>query len=194
MHDDKVFHAGHAHRLDDPERRLALPPEAILDAVGVDPGAIVADIGAGTGYFALALAERTGPSGRVYAVDLQAEMLAHLGKKLAAHPELPVTPVHARAEATTLADDSFDLVFFGSVWHELDQSALVLLEARRLIKTGGRIAIVDWRADATPPPGPPADHRQPLARVVKFLERERWKVRVARDLGPYTYLVVADLV
>jgi ubiquinone/menaquinone biosynthesis C-methylase UbiE len=194
MHDDKVFHAGHAQRLDDPERQKSLPVGPILDAVGVTPGSLVVDVGTGTGYFARAMAERVGPGGHVYAVDLQAEMLAHLEAKLADRPGLPVTPVLGRAEATTLADDTYDLVFYGSVWHELDQPALVLLEARRLIKTGGRIAVVDWRADAAPPPGPPAGHRQPLEAVVKVMKRERWQVRVARDLGPSTYLVIADLV
>ncbi len=193
MHDPKVFHAANAHRLEDPERQKAIPLGPILDAVGIPEGALVADIGAGTGYFARAIAERVGPGGHVHAVDLQDEMLAVLREKLAAHPELPVTPVLARAESTPLPDDSFDLVFYGSVWHELDQPGLVLLEARRLVKTGGRIAIVDWRSDAPSPPGPPASHRQSLEHVVQTVRRERWQVRVARNLGPTLYLVVADL-
>ncbi len=194
MHDhgSRVFDASRADRLDDADRRAWLRPDVVAETLGIAPGARVADVGAGTGFFATAFAERVSPGGRVYAVDLQDEMLERLRRKLDARP-LPVEPVLGRAEDTHLASDSVDLVFFGSVWHELDDAAMVLAEARRIMKVGGRLAILDWRADVAPPPGPPAWHRQPLAEVAKTLQRERWQVRTARPLGPYTYLVTADL-
>jgi ubiquinone/menaquinone biosynthesis C-methylase UbiE len=120
-------------------------------------------------------------------------MLARLRDKVAKSPTLPVDPILARIEETTLADESVDLVFFGSVWHELDEPAMVLLEARRIMKIQGRLAILDWRADVAGPPGPPAWHRQKVTDVAATLARERWKVRITRNVGPYFYLVVADL-
>jgi ubiquinone/menaquinone biosynthesis C-methylase UbiE len=189
----KLFHPGRAHLLDDAERREVLPPELIADALDVRAGQIIADIGAGTGYFARAFAPRVAPGGRIYAVDMQPEMLDLLRSKLDGDTSLLILPVLARAEETTLPSDGADLVFFGSVWHEFDEPAMVLLEARRIMRLGGRIAIVDWRADAPPPPGPPAWHRQALGDLVKTLRRERWQVRLTRHLGPYTYLVTADL-
>src|ERR1039458_9895939 len=81
MH-DRRFPASEAHRLDDPERLLWLPPAAVLGALAVRPGETIADVGAGTGYFSLPLAKAVGPEGKVYAVDAQAEMLSLLRQKL----------------------------------------------------------------------------------------------------------------
>lgn len=189
----KLFHPDNAERLDDPARREWLPTEGIIDALGVSTGETIADMGAGTGYFATAFAARVGLAGRVFAVEMQAEMLVRLRDKLAAAPTLPIDPILSRMEETPLGDESVDLVFFGSVWHEIEEPAMVLLEARRVMKIDGRIAIVDWRADVAAPPGPPLWHRQKVTEVAAVLARERWKVRITRNVGPYSYLVVADL-
>ncbi len=192
QHNPKLFDPSRAHVLDDADRREWLPPGLVADALDLRPGTSVADLGAGTGYFATVLAERVGPAGRVYAVDMQAEMLERLREKLAGS-SLPVTPVLGRAEETTLPSDSVDLVFVANVWHELDEPALLLTEARRIMRLDGRLAILDWRADVPPPPGPPAWHRQAATDVAATLKRERWQARSTRNVGQYSYLVLADL-
>ena len=70
MH-DRRFNSSLANRLDDPDRLLWLPPHEVIAALGIQPGDVVADIGAGTGYFALPLARAVGPKGKVCAVDAQ---------------------------------------------------------------------------------------------------------------------------
>ncbi len=79
---DRVFHASQAARLDSPERLIWLPPGEVVAHLGLAPGMTVADIGAGTGYFTLPIAKQVGPHGKVYAVDLQPDMLAILAKKV----------------------------------------------------------------------------------------------------------------
>lgn len=193
MHrDSKVFHASEAAKLEDPERLEKLPPAILVGALRLAPGMHVADIGAGTGFFTIPIAEQVGPSGHVWAVDLQPEMLARLEVKLGGST-LPITTVAARATETTLAHEAVDLVFFGSVWHELDDPALVLAEARRVLRPGGRVAIIDWRTDVANPPGPPAHHRIARDEVVRVLQAERWHVRSAQNVAGYTYLVIADI-
>ncbi len=189
----KLFHHGQAHKLEDPERRAWLPPDEVVAALELSPGHRVADVGAGTGYFAIPIAEEVGAAGKVLAVDVQPEMLEHLRGKLAlleatSHVEL----VHGDAASTSLPDASTDLVFLANVWHEVDDPEAVQHEAKRLLAPGGRIAILDWRPDVERPPGPPLEHRIAAEAVQALLADNGWHVRVSREIGRYSYLVVAQ--
>jgi len=117
-----------AHRLDMPERTLWLSPNELLDALSLMPGEVVADIGAGTGHFSLPLA-RYSSGGRLYAIDVQDQMLAILREKLIENPISNLELVHADATATTLVAASCSLVFMANVWHEFEQRSAVLLES-----------------------------------------------------------------
>lgn len=189
---DKLFHHGHAHKLEDPERRRWLPPAEVVAALELEAGHKVVDVGAGTGYFAVPMAGEIGAQGKVWAVDVQPEMLEHLRGKLT----LPGAPsnvelVHGDAAATTLPDASADLVFLANVWHEVEDPQAVQREVRRLLGPGGRIAVLDWRPDAEQPPGPPLEHRVAADAVAALLADNSWHVQVSREIGRYSYLVIA---
>jgi SAM-dependent methyltransferase len=77
------------------------------------------------------------------------------------------------------------------VWHHLPEVAPALQEAARLLKPGGRLAILDWRSDVPSPPGPPPEFRLPAADVVRALEAGGWQVQVNRPVAAYSYLIVA---
>ncbi|MBN1609419.1 MAG: methyltransferase domain-containing protein [Polyangiaceae bacterium] len=188
-HHERMFHHEHAHKLDDPERRVWLPVDEVLEALGLGPGMVVTDIGAGTGYFALPMAAAVAPLGRVYAVDLQPEMLAELRKRTA--EGAPVELVEADAARTTLATGSQDLVFSANVWHELDDRNAALTESARLLRPGGKLAIVDWRTDVDQPPGPPLEHRVGERLVVEQLLGRGWTDIESAGVGRYGYLVTA---
>jgi ubiquinone/menaquinone biosynthesis C-methylase UbiE len=189
---ERTFRHSDAHKLEDPERRRWLPVDAVLAALELRPGMDVADIGAGTGYFTLPLARAVGPEGRVRAVDLQPEMLALLRAKLAL-PDSPanVELVEGSAHRTHLADGSCNLVLIANVWHELDEHSAALKETARLLRPGGRLAILDWRSDVDRPPGPPLDHRWPLEKTLRTLETSGWSIDRHTYVGGYSYLVVA---
>jgi len=192
MH-DRVFDPSQVHKLEAKERFLWLPPGEILGWLELRPGMIVADIGAGTGYFAIPIARAIAPGGRVFAVDLQPELLGVLRGKLA-QPEAPanVVPLGGTASATGLADDSCDMALLANVWHELDDHAAALAELARILKPRGRIAVVDWRPDVERPPGPPLDHRLPAREVQQFLKDHGKRVDTVRSVGQYSYLVLAS--
>src|ERR1039458_5222318 len=152
---ERRFSDAHAHRLDDAAHRAWLPPAAGLGAMARHSGETVADVGAGTGYFSLPLAQAVGPQGRVYAVDAQEEMLSLLRQKLDEFTLSIVELIHAEADNTGLPASCCDLVFAANVWHEFDDHAAVLREFARVLKTDGRIAILDWRTDVLPEHGPP---------------------------------------
>ncbi len=188
---DRVFRASQAHKLEDPQRRIWLPLGQIVEALALRPSMVVADIGAGTGYFSIPMAESAEAPQRIYAVDLQPEMLALLRAKLTPALADRIVLREGTAIATTLPDASCDLVLLANIWHELDNTADVLSECRRILRPDGRIAILDWRDDVNPEPGPPLHHRISSAVVTGELRSHDWKVISNSPVGEYSYLVIA---
>ncbi len=191
---ERTFDPDHAYRLDDPERLMWLPPEEVLGKIPLRSGSVVADVGAGTGYFALPLSRAVGNNGRVFAVDFQDEMLKHLSKKLSdAGGPSNVEIIKGEASSTTLRTGSCDIAFMAHIWHELDSYSDVLRETRRVLRPGGVRAIVDWRPDMPSPPGPPVEHRLAAGTVQSTLLQSGWSVVRAENVGRYSYLIVASL-
>lgn len=189
-HSHKLFDPASAHKLEDPERLTFMPAGEVIEHLSVKPGSDVADIGAGTGYFALPLAKAIAP-GKVYAVDVQPEMLKLLDQKLGA-PGAPdnIHLVEGDAAATTLPDQSVDLALLANMWHEIDDHGPVLREMSRILRSGGSVAVLDWRPDVDRPPGPPLEHRIAAADVARTLEQDGWRVTKNEPVGTYSYLVI----
>lgn len=169
-----------------------MPPNEVIDRLHLEPGMVVADIGAGTGFFALPFARAVGPAGMVWAVDLQPAMLKILEEKLrqegAPHN---IELREGQAADTGLADGSCDLAFLGNIWHELDEPGTVLVELRRILRPGGRVAILDWRTGVPHPPGPPPEHRVAPSETEAMLKGGKWRDVSFGHLGPYSYLLLA---
>lgn len=191
MH-DRRFPAAQAHRLEDPERLRWLPPDEVLALLNIVPGEIVADIGAGTGYFALPMAARAGSTGLVIAIDAQAEMFDWIRPKMEAAGITNIQMVHAEADATTLPGETCNLVFMANVWHEFPDRATVLAEAARILRPGGRLAILDWRPDVERVAGPPLDHRLSVESCTREMENAGLNPQAMGHVGQFSWMVVAS--
>jgi ubiquinone/menaquinone biosynthesis C-methylase UbiE len=189
---ERRFNSAHAHRLDDPARRAWLLPAEVLAAMSLHSGETIADVGAGTGYFSLPLAQAVGSHGKIYAVDAQEEMLALLRQKLDEVTLSIVELVQAEAGNTGLSASSCDLVFAANVWHEFDDHAAVLREFARVLKAGGRIAILDWRTDVEPVAGPPLEHRLNSSHAVDELRCAGFQKVATANVGLYSWLVQGE--
>ena len=189
---DRLFKPQDAHKLDDPERQVWLPVVDVIRAIAIRPGMHVADIGAGTGYFAIPMAQAVDSSGKVYAIDLQPEMLSLLREKIK-RLDAPRNIDLAQGEAsrTTLGPKCADVVLIANVWHELDDHEAALREAARILVPGGTLALLDWRPDKKSPPGPPSDHRLSASDVVQFLTKHHWTTPPPVNIGHYSYLISA---
>jgi ubiquinone/menaquinone biosynthesis C-methylase UbiE len=198
MH-ERIFKPSEVQKLEDPERLKWLPPGDVIKALSLRPGMVVADIGAGSGYFAIPIAHAVAPeegsgsqaAGHVFAVDMQEEMLAILRQKLA-QPGMPdsVRLVHGSAAETKLPGASCDVVLLANVWHELEKPDEAAREAARILRTGGTLAILDWRPDVTRPPGPPLEHRISPQSVKGTLGMDGWSCLHSASVGDYSYLLV----
>lgn len=141
-------------------------PAAVMDALRIGPGSRVADIGAGTGYFTFHLAKRVGPTGRVYAVDVQPGALADLGRRASAEGLAQIVTLRGTEEDPRLPAGGADVVLVVNTYHELRAYDAMMEGFWRGLKPGGLLAIID--CDAQPGEAPESyvrHHRVPSAVV-----------------------------
>ena len=132
--------------LERPERAAEERPEWLVEELHLGSSMVVADIGAGSGYLTRRLAGRL-PGGRVYAVDVQPEMVELL-KAIAAERDFKnVIPILGRSDDVNLPPASVDLAVMVDVYHELEYPAEVMRSILRALKPGGRVAFVEYRGE-----------------------------------------------
>lgn len=133
--------------LERPEREVEESPSRLLASLGLKKGDVVADIGAGSGFFTWRMARLVGPAGRVYANDIQPEMLAILRTNLALRGVTNVVPVLGTTTDPRLPADSIDLAIMVDVYHECDQPYEFMQAVVRSLKPGGRMVFVEYRGE-----------------------------------------------
>jgi SAM-dependent methyltransferase len=133
--------------LDRPEREEQEQPDVVIDAMGLHGGEVVADLGAGSGYFTFRLAKAVGKTGKVLAVDIQDEMLATLRQRAAAMGATNVEEIKAGENDPHLPASGVDLVLMVDVYHELDYPYEVMAKVREALKPGGRVMFVEYRKE-----------------------------------------------
>lgn len=136
-----------AEWLERPERIQEEEPDRAIAALDIARGATVADVGAGSGYFTVRLSDAVGPDGRVYANDLQPEMLAMLESRLERQKISNVTLVQGTTTDPRLPAESIDLILMVDVYHEFSQPQTMLRALRQSLKSGGRLVLLEYRKE-----------------------------------------------
>lgn len=129
------------------EREKEERTDLLLAALGLRPGEVVADVGAGTGYISRRLAAAVGAQGRVDAVDVQPEMVRMLAEQARRAGLAQIRPVLGTSSDVRLPPASVDLALMVDVYHELEFPYEVLASIVRALKPGGRLVFVEYRAD-----------------------------------------------
>jgi ubiquinone/menaquinone biosynthesis C-methylase UbiE len=143
----EVMGMGGAPWLVRPERESEEHPDALVAALDLRPGQVVADIGAGVGYFSLRLARRVGPRGRVLAVDIQQPMLDLLIESRDRAGLDNVEPILGTPTDPRLLPNSIDLALLVDVYHEFSAPEAMMEKIRAALKPSGRLVLVEYRGE-----------------------------------------------
>lgn len=178
--------------LERPEREKEEKPKLLIKLLELKPGMVVADIGAGSGYHTRRMAKAVGPDGKVFAVDIQPEMLLILTDKLTSEGITNVVPVLGKIDDPNLPDDSVDLVLMVDVYHEFSHPYEMLEGITRSLKTGGRVAFVEYRREDKWIPIKP-HHKMTKAQVKNEMTAQslKWTRSVSNKL-PWQHLIVFE--
>lgn len=173
---------------DDPDRNYWQKPLTLALFLGISRGETIADIGAGTGYFTRYLVSQVSPSGAVYAVDVEEEMLDHLMGREDIQTKL-VIPVVADKDDPKLPEGKIDLIVVMNTWHHIGKRAKYLKKLEASLLAAGRVAIIDFRLGEFPV-GPADSKKLSREKVLKEFEAAGWRMVAETVALPYQYGLV----
>jgi precorrin-6B methylase 2 len=171
------------------ERDSEEAPNVALDVMKIEKGSSVADIGAGSGYMTLRISPRVGPTGRVYANDVQPQMLQMLAKQLADKHITNVTLVQGTLDDPRLDPASVDLALMVDVYHELSQPQLMLRHIRASLKPGGRLVLLEYRKEDPTVPIKP-EHKMSVAEAKLEVEAEGYTLAKVDESLPRQHILI----
>jgi len=178
--------------LDDPARDAYQKPDDVLRALALRPGEVVADIGAGSGYFALRFARAVGETGRVYAVDVSPDMVRHLNRRLRDAGVRNVVPLLSDPDDPLLPDASVDRFVIVNTWHHVEDQPKYLGLLKKMLKPGGQVVHIDFQKRDLPV-GPPVGVKIAREDLVKQMETAGFRLAAEHRFLPYQYLLVFEV-
>lgn len=186
----RLFRPQDLGELEGPDRDDWQRPDKIMDALGVGDGSVVADLGAGSGWFTIRLAGRVGPNGRVYAEDIQHQMIDSIRRRVDKIGLKNVTTVLGTPN-DPLLPGPVDAVLIVDAYHEIVQPVVLLRNVARSLKPSGRIGIVNFTKEGGGP-GPAMEDRVDPERVIRDAQAAGLVLRSRETFLRYQYLLVFE--
>ena len=171
---------------DDPKRDAWQKPHEVIQALALKPDAVIADIGSGTGYFAVRFAHMVA-KGRVYGLDTEPDMVKYLAER-AKKESLPNVTAIAVASGEPKLPEKADLIVLVDVFHHIEGRERYFEKLRVSLKPGGRVAIIDFRMDS--PEGPPKAARIAPQQVKAEMKKAGYAVEREHGFLPNQYFLV----
>ena len=175
--------------LDRDEREAEEAPSKAIAALGIRPGAVVADVGAGSGYYTVRLARAVGGTGRVVATDLQPGMLALIRQKVESERLANVTLVQGRPDDPTLPAATFDLILMVDVYHELAAPQVFARRLKEALKPDGRLVLLEFRLEDPRVPIREV-HKMSVEQVRQELGADGFRIERVIDVLPWQHIIV----
>jgi ubiquinone/menaquinone biosynthesis C-methylase UbiE len=178
-----------AEWLDRAERVGEEEPDIAIDAIKIEEGSTVADVGAGSGYMTVRMARKVGPTGKVYANDIQPEMLMLLRQRLAKEKITNVETVLGGVDDPKLPGAMLDLILMVDVYHELQQPQAMLRHMREALKPGGRLVLLEYRKED---PSIPIriEHKMAVTEAKLEIEAEGFKLSKVDAVLPRQHILI----
>jgi len=186
LHNDPKAYIG---ALEDPKRDAYQKPHEVLTALDLKPGEIIADIGAGSGYFTFPLAHHVGDKGKVYAVDVSPDMILHINRRIRELKATNVVSILADPDDPLLPEQSLNRFFICDVWHHVDNQTKYLSLMKKMLKPGGEIVMIDFHKKETPS-GPPLKMRIAREDLIKQMTSNGYQLTKEHTFLPYQYFLV----
>ncbi len=174
--------------LERPGREREEQPDRVVEALGLAPTDVVADIGAGTGYFSFRIAKRV-PRGRVLAVDIQPEMLERIEKRAKREDVANVEPVRGTERDPRLPGETVDVALMVDAYHEFAYPREMMQALFESMKPGGRVVLVEYRGEDPSIPIKPL-HKMTEAQVRRELEAVGLEWQETKDFLPSQHVLV----
>jgi ubiquinone/menaquinone biosynthesis C-methylase UbiE len=178
-----------AVRFDDPARDKWQLPDRVIAALNLKSGQIVADIGAGTGYFSVRLA-KSKASPKVYAADIEPSMVSYLRERAAKEGLNNVIAVQAAADRPNLPE-SVDMILIVDTYHHIGDREAYFRTLAKSIKPGGRVVIIDFKPDS--PEGPPKEFRFPLEQFKSEMGKAGYKLAAQHNFLPRQQFLIFEV-
>jgi arsenite methyltransferase len=186
LHRDPAAYIG---ALEDPKRDEYQKPHEVLSALKLRPGEVIADIGVGSGYFTFRLAHHVGAKGKVYAVDVSADMIRYVNRRIRDLNVTNVVSVLADPDDPLLPERSIDRFFLCDVWHHVENPTRYLSALRKALKPGGEIVMIDFQKKELPL-GPPLQMKIAREDLIRQMEANGFRLATEHTFLPYQYFLV----
>jgi ubiquinone/menaquinone biosynthesis C-methylase UbiE len=184
-----VMSAAGADWLERGEREREENPTKAIRALDIQPGMTVCDLGAGSGYYTVRMSRLVGPTGKVYAVDIQPRMLELLTRRLRSDGIQNVIPVLSTEDDPKLPPQSQDLILLVDVYHEFARPQLMLRRMREALKDDGRLVLLEFRKEDESVPIR-LEHKMSIAEVKAELEPEGFRIEKVLDVLPWQHVFI----
>jgi len=189
MHQRHADPQAYIASLEDPARDAYQKPQEVLSALALREGEVVADVGAGSGYFTVRFARAVGGKGRVYAVDVSPDMVRHLNHRVRDEGLGNVLTVLSDPDDPLLPDASVDRFVIVDTWHHIEDQAGYLAKMKRMLKPGGQVVMIDFQKRELPV-GPPLAMKVARDDLVKQMETAGFQLAAEHGFLPYQYFLV----
>jgi ubiquinone/menaquinone biosynthesis C-methylase UbiE len=169
-----------------------LNPEDILETWSIHPGERVADFGCGSGFFAVAAAKLVGPSGKVYALDVQPESLEATRSRARLNNINNIEYIRVdleTPEGSHLGHNSIDKILISNILFQAENMEAVIKESYRVLKKGGSALLIEWNEEISPA-GPPLDHRVSQGEAETLCKNEKFSQIREIPAGEHHYGLV----
>ena len=175
--------------LENPERTAEQKPDEVIAALDIKAGESLADIGAGSGFFSFRFAPKVGESGRVYAVDINPDMILYMNRYIRDRKLKNVTTVLSATDDPLLPAVTIHRFFICNTWHHVQSRPQYLALMKKMLKPGGQIVVLDYKKEKLPV-GPPPEMKMAKEEVIREMEAGGFKLAKEHTFLPYQYFLV----